>query len=236
MWRTILIILVASLGLIGCSEKPDASDYFPLQKGLSWQYQYQLTTAVKQEQGLYTVTNLGTTEIGDETVTVRRTNDGRDYYLSQKPDGIYRYASRTLFETHPVVDDPPRMVLPLPYTSDADRRWSSSTTSYVIHMTGPSTISNANPNRDFVMSYRVTSRDETVIVPAGKFEHCLLVEGDAKLTLFADPMTGYTDVPITTREWYAPGVGLVKLERSEPLESSVFKGGSYVFELVGFSD
>ena len=86
------------------------------------------------------------------------------------------------------------------------------------------------------MSYRVASRDETVIVPAGKFEHCLLVEGDAKLTMFADPMTGYTDVPITTREWYAPGVGLVKLERTEPLDSSVFKGGSYVFELVGFSD
>jgi hypothetical protein len=236
MWRSLLIIFITSLGLIGCSEKPDASDYFPLQKGLSWKYQYQLTTAVKQVQGLYSVTNLETTEIGNETVTVRRTNNGRDYYLSQKPDGIYRYASRTLFETHPVIDDPPRLVLPLPYSKDADRRWASSTTSYVIHMTGPSTISNANPNRDFVMSYQVVSRDETVIVPAGKFENCLLVEGDAKLTMFADPMTGYTDVPITTREWYAPGVGLVKLERSEPLNSSVFKGGSYVFELIGFTD
>ena len=86
------------------------------------------------------------------------------------------------------------------------------------------------------MSYRVASRDETVIVPAGKFEHCLLVEGEAKLTVFADPMTGYMDVPTTTREWYAPGVGLVKLERSEPLDSSVFKRGSYIFELVGFGD
>ena len=52
MWRSMFIILIASLRLIGCSEKPDASDYFPLHKGLSWQYQYQLTTAVKQEQGL----------------------------------------------------------------------------------------------------------------------------------------------------------------------------------------
>lgn len=234
MWRSILITLIASLGLNGCSKKPDASDYFPLQKGLSWQYQYELTTAVKQEQGIYTVTNIGTTEIANETVTIRRTNAGRDYYLSQKPDGIYRYASRTLFETHPVLDEPPRMVLPLPYTSDTDRRWSSSTTSYVIHMTGPSTISNANPNRDFVMSYRVASRNETVIVPAGKFENCLLVEGDATLTMFADPMTGYTDVPIKTREWYAPRVGLVKLERSEPLDSSVFKGGSYTLELISY--
>lgn len=235
MWRSLLIVFIASLGLIGCTEKPDASDYFPLQKGLSWEYQYQLTTPAKQEQGVYTVTNLGTTEIGNETVSVRRTNDGRDYYLSQKPDGIYRYASRTLFETHPVVDEPPRLVLPLPYASDTDRLWSASTTSYVIHMTGPSTIISSNPTKDFAMSYRVASRNETVIVPAGKFEDCLLVEGNSTLTMFADPMTGFTDIPVKTREWYAPGVGLVKLERTEPLDSSVFKGGRYVFELVGFA-
>lgn len=82
------------------------------------------------------------------------------------------------------------------------------------------------------MNYRIASQDETVVVPAGKFEHCLLVEGDATLTMFADPMTGYTDIPVKTREWYAPGVGMVKLERTEPLETSVYKGGRYVFELI----
>lgn len=232
MWRSILIMLIASVGLIGCSDKPATNDYFPLQEGLSWQYRYQLTTSAKQEQGRYTVTNLGTTEIGNETVTIRRTSTDRDYYLLQKPDGIYRYASRTLFETHPVVDEPARPVLPTPYLGSSERTWSSTTTSYVIHRTGPSTIASANATKDFVMNYRIASQDETVIVPAGKFEHCLLVEGDATLTLFADPMTGYTDIPVKTREWYAPGVGMVKLERTEPLETSVYKGGRYVFELI----
>jgi hypothetical protein len=89
-----------------------------------------------------------------------------------------------------------------------------------------------NPLKSFVMSYRIAAEDETVVVPAGKFEHCLLVEGMATLTLFADPLTGYQDVSIKTREWYAPGVGLVKLERTEPLDTRVYKGGSYLFELV----
>jgi hypothetical protein len=225
-------MLIASVGLISCSDKPATNDYFPLQKGLSWQYRYQLTTSAKQEQGLYTVTNLGATEVGNETLTIRRTSTDRDYYLMQKPDGIYRYASRTLFETHPVVDEPARLVLPMPYLGSTERTWSSTTTSYVIHRTGPSTIASANATKDFVMNYRIASKDETVIVPAGKFEHCLLVEGDATLTLFADPMTGYTDIPVKTREWYAPGVGMVKLERTEPLETSVYKGGRYVFELI----
>lgn len=238
-WRlitslSVIVILAAVSGLNACSEAPDKTDYFPLQKGFSWQYLYELTTPLKQEQGVYSVTNLGTTAVAGETTIVRRTNNGRDYYLVQKPDGVYRYASRTLFETYPVVDESPRLVLPLPYADKTERRWSSTTTHYVIHRTGPSTIT-TSPVPDFVMSYRIAAQDETVIVPAGKFEHCLLVEGKATLTIFADPLTGYTDVPVTTREWYAPGVGLVKLERTEPLDTNIYKGGRYVFELLEFA-
>nr|CAA6830832.1 MAG: Unknown protein [uncultured Thiotrichaceae bacterium] len=123
----------------------------------------------------------------------------------------------------------------MPYSDVTDRRWSSKTVRYIIHRIGPSTITSANrPTQDFVMSYRIASRDETVSVPAGTFEDCLLVEGEATLTMFADPLTGYQDVPIKTREWYAPGVGLVKLERSEVLDTRIYKGGSYLFELVEY--
>lgn len=235
MWRlstTALLVLLA-LGLNACRSKPDATDYFPLNKGLSWQYHYQrLTASDTEEQGEYTVTNLGTTVVDNQTATIRRTNDGRDYYLLQKPDGIYRLASRTLFETDPVIDDPIRLVLPRPYHDNTERRWSSTTTAYIIHMVGPSTISSANAVKDFVMHYQIVSQDETVNVPAGKFEHCLLIEGDATLTMFTDPLIGYQDIPIKTREWYAPGVGLVKLERSETLDTRIFKGGKYLLELT----
>ena len=232
-WRLMVLVFIALFGVIACGgEPPDKDDYFPLNKGLSWEYRYQLTTPLKQEEGVYRVSNLGTAEVGGETVTVRRTNEGRDYYLMRKADGVYRYASRTLFQGEPVVDESMRLVLPLPYSDDGERRWSSTTGTYVIHRAGPSTIT-TDPVPDFLMSYRVVSRDETVVVPAGKFEDCLLVEGVATLKVFADPHVGYMDVPVKTREWYAPGVGLVKLERSEVLDTRIYKGGSYLFELIG---
>lgn len=231
------LILITQVILSACNDDRDTTDYFPLDKGLEWQYKQLLTTEGKQEEWSYTVTNLDTTEIDNQEVTVRRTNDGRDYYLIRKPDGIYRYASRTLFETYPTVDEPSRKILPLPYLDSSTKQWSSTTTRYIIHRIGPSTIVSANSDiQNFVMSYRITSQDETVIVPAGKFEDCILVEGDATLTLFTDPHIGYQDIPIKTREWYAPGIGLVKLERTEPVDTRVYKGGSYIFELTHFSD
>lgn len=232
VWLGIALLLLTLLGLSGCNNEPDATDYFPLDKGLSWRYQ--ITNTARQEQGFYSVANLGTTEVAGETATIRRADDGHDYYLVRKPGGIYRYASRTLFETEPDIDEPPRMVLPLPYRGDAERRWSARTISYVIHRIGPSTVTSVNnPLQSFVMNYRVVADGETVEVPAGRFEDCLLVVGEATLKMFTDPLTGFEDVPIMTREWYAPGVGLVKLERVEPLETRVYQGGRYLFELVG---
>lgn len=235
---TILVLSLASLMLLSaCNNEVDSSNYFPLNKGLEWKYRTTLITKKKQEQGRYTVTNIGTTKVDNEVVNIRRTDDGRDYYLIEKSDGIYRYASRTLFETHPDIDDPPRLVLPTPFLKSLKARWSSKTTRYTIHRIGPSTVTNANsPIQDFVMSYSIVSQNETVMVPAGRFENCLLVEGEATLTLFVDPHIGYQDIPITTREWYAPGVGLVKLERVEPLDTRVYNGGRYLFELMSFTD
>jgi len=239
-WYTVAIASVSMLfvfsGFSGCTPpKPDKDDYFPLEKGLSWEYRFQLTSVDKQQQGNYSVTNLGTRKIDSQTTAVRRTSEGRDYYLLKKSDGIYRYASRTLFETDPVIDLPERMVVPLPHAQVMDLHWSSTTTSYVIYRAEPSTIT-TEPHENIVMSYRISSENTTVSVPAGKFENCLLIEGEATLTLFADPLLGYIDVPIKTREWYAPGVGLIKLERSELLDTRIYKGGVYTLELVSFNN
>ncbi|MCU7946598.1 MAG: hypothetical protein KZQ72_08155, partial [Candidatus Thiodiazotropha sp. (ex Cardiolucina cf. quadrata)] len=39
------------------------------------------------------------------------------------------------------------------------------------------------------------------------------------------------EILINTTEWYAPGVGLVKLLREEPLDNDVFAGGHVLLEL-----
>ena len=52
--------------------------------------------------------------------------------------------------------------------------------------------------------------------------------------LFADPVNGFKDMPLTTLEWYCPGVGLVKVERVEPANSTFLIGGTMTMELMAW--
>jgi hypothetical protein len=58
------------------------------------------------------------------------------------------------------------------------------------------------------------------------------VRGAATLRLFADPVVGWRDMPLVTVEWYCPGVGLVKLVREEPAQSTFLSGGLLTLELT----
>ena len=69
-------------------------------------------------------------------------------------------------------------------------------------------------------------------MPAGSFAHCVRVKGVAMLRLFADPVNGFKDMPLTTLEWYCPGVGLVRVERREPANSTFLTGGTMTMELM----
>ena len=63
---------------------------------------------------------------------------------------------------------------------------------------------------EYVRTYKSVS--ETVTTPAGKFDKCLLLEFTS--TLYSINSESKPLV-ITSRSYYAPGVGLVKLEMLE---------------------
>ena len=52
------------------------------------------------------------------------------------------------------------------------------------------------------------------------------------MRIYADPVVGWRELPLTTTEWYCAGVGLVKLVREEPAESTFLTGGTLTMELV----
>jgi len=56
------------------------------------------------------------------------------------------------------------------------------------------------------------------------------------MVFYADASAGYQEILINHSEWYAPGVGLVKLERDEPLDTSIMKGGKVTMVLSSFMD
>ena len=224
------------LPLLHACGKPAADDYFPLNQGLRWDYQVTITQPHRSDSKTLTIENVGTQSIKDTLTTIRRTSDGTDYYLEHKDDGVYRFAKRTVVELEPQLDTPPRLVLPNEPTKAMGKTWSSITMPYLILRLYEGDKSTYANELRFPMSYSVKAVDETVEVPAGTFPHCVEVEGQAEVTMYTDPRKGDSAIQITTHEWYAPGVGLVKLERDEPLDTDVYKGGKMVMELTQFED
>ena len=162
---------------------------------------------------------------------MRRTSAGTDYYIGRDDTGVYRVAKRTIVELKPRPDKSPRWILRRPF--QVGNTWSQETHPYVLRRLQPYEERLAR-NIQFKMAYQIDASNDTVQVPAGRFENCIRVDGDAQLTVYADGRTGYQDIEINTSEWYAPGVGLVKLVRTEPLSGEVFAGGSIVIELEHF--
>ncbi len=233
-WGWTLSLAIIPLIPLGCNSKPSADDYFPLNPGLHWEYQVETDLRERTLTDRLHVDTLDATTLGTETAQVRRTSDGTDYYVTQRADGIYRIGKRTIVEQAPQADTPARMILPLPL--QVGKNWSTLTQSYTVHRVIPNIEPPERSTLHFNMTYELAATDETVTVPAGTFAHCLRVDGQATLSLYADAKLGFHNFDATSREWYCPSVGLVKLERVEPLESEVFKGGKVTLELVGFQD
>ncbi len=231
-----LIVLLGLCLLAGCqqTDNTDSQDYFPLQARLRWEYRVTEERPRQTRSYPLSIETLDTTTLNEQSVSVRRTSNGTDYYIRRQEDGLYRVAKRTLPETAPQPDQPPRLILPLPLPQAEGKSWVVNTMPYLLERVFSEGRQSADSLR-FPMTYRVVKLHETVEVPAGRFTDCVLVEGMADLSLYADPRLGSITVPITTREWYAPGIGLVRLEREEPLATSVFQGGTLRMELQQFS-
>lgn len=223
--------------LIGCGPK---STYFPLEKGRTWSYVMRYERPDGKTQEVMQIRTLGKADYADakgasETAYVRRTSSGTDYYLSVKPDGVYRVAKRVVVQFDPVADAKPRLVMPMGKNLRIGYSWAMETQPMLIQWQG--TFAEANGSvKPFDMTYQVAALDDTIDTPAGHFTHCIRIEGEGKITIYANPASGYQEVLINQREWYAPGVGLVRLERDEPLNMDIIKGGKAVMQLVDYSD
>ncbi|MBT2971587.1 MAG: hypothetical protein KME56_16420 [Candidatus Thiodiazotropha sp. (ex Ctena orbiculata)] len=219
-----LVLLLAS-----CSKPSiDSSSYFPLAQGLRWDYLVTSRVGDSIQLSDFSIHAGSEESINDAPHSVRITSDGTRYYIAENSSGIYRKAKRTLIENRPSIDDPPHWILKYPLRKGT--HWSNPTYPFVLRRVYPYE-ERLTRGMNLKMTYQIASENDTVVVPAGRFDNCLRVEGEANLTLYADAKSGYEEILINTTEWYAPGVGLVKLLREEPLVNEVFAGGNLVYEL-----
>lgn len=220
------------LSLSACSNEQPGEGYFPLDSGLKWTYRIKEESKLGKEKRMVWMRNMGETRFRDKDYFIRRNSFGTDYYLSKTDRGIFRIGKRTLAEYKPRLDDEPRQVMKFPLALEVE--WQLESHPFLIHRLSPYEL--IREEVQVRMSYWVDELHETVKVPAGTFTDCIKIVGEGSFTIYSDPARGHEEVPITVSEWYAPGVGLVKMEREEKMESSVFSGGYLLMELTKFED
>jgi len=223
-------VLAAAALLVGCN-RPASDSLFPLDAGHRWTY----SVKTERENGTdnrqqLVMRSLGEHDYEGKPAFLRRSEDGIDYWLRQDDTGIYRVASKTDLQPEPTRDEAPRYVLKQPLALGT--QWQASTTAYLLsrRQDFPHEIRYSHPS--LPMLYRIAALDEGLDTPAGRFEGCVRVEGDATVRLFADPVNGWRDLPLHTTEWYCPGVGLAKLTRQETANSTFIEGGTLTMDLI----
>ncbi len=220
----------AALLLAACGA-PQEDSFFPLAAGHRWSYDIATeweNNVVEHEPRV--IETLGRDTLASGEAWHRRSDSGVDYWLRSDASGIYRVATKNELQDEPEPDKAPRFVLKSPLAVGTS--WRASTTAYLLQRRQefPREIRHTHPA--VPMTYTIEALGETVQVRAGRFDGCLRVKGVAALRLFADPVVGWKDMALTTTEWYCPGVGLVKLLREEPAESTFLSGGRLTMELV----
>ncbi len=223
--------LAAALALAGCGEpRPPSSELFPLDPGHRWVYRQH--TAM-DDGGTETMTlglrTLPREDFEDRVAYRRHSDDGVDYWLRRDETGIYRVATRHELQPEIAKDPTPRYVLKEPLAVGTE--WQVMTVPYLLRRTQGFPPEVRHENKPVAMRFVIEALKESVTVPAGRFEGCVRVRGQAVLRLFADGALGWKDMPLTTTEWYCPGPGLVKLVREEPAHTAFLLGGQLTLEL-----
>lgn len=233
MIRSWCLLLVTATLLSACGGNDASTPYFPLEPGARWDYEVREKNAVTELSRQLTIRNLDPIRVEGNRYARRLASDGNEYWLAPADGALTRVGVRRAIDSAPVMDDKPRMVMQLPPTDG--QWWEVETRPYILERVEPFRERfSQDESKRIALHMRVASLDDTVEVPAGRFEKCLRLEGTALLHVLADARVGASEVPVTHTEWYAPGVGLVKLVRTETLDTQAIVGGSITMELVGF--
>lgn len=218
-----IAVFAATALLSACSGRDMGNDWFPLRVGdeQTMAVRYEMDEAREPEQWVMRVDEPALFQ--EQALAVRHHSAGVSYYLKVDEQGVRRVATRTDIDNEPTADPDPVWVLKAPYVVGTE--WTTVTVPYLLQRR------NEYP-RDLKythkapMSWRIVSVDDAVTLEDGReLRPCLRVEGQARLNLYTDPVNGFTDVPLISREWYCKGQGLVKLEREEKVPRGFMTGG-----------
>jgi hypothetical protein len=216
--------------LSGCGNV-DKADFFPLPKNGVWEYEV-LTKRLPNETRSTQIMRVdGGTTVGNKSAIVRRSDTGHQFAIATTEAGIQRIGAKRDVDEAFAPEAEPRFVLKKPYA--VGTTWQSQTVPYLL-LRRSEYPPEVGLTHSAQMTYTIAALNESVTTPAGVFAGCLRVQGEAVLRLYGDLTAGFANPTLLTTEWYCPGVGLAKLERSEVIASPLITGGSLTMTLQRF--
>jgi len=207
--------------ILGCSD--NNSSYFPLEKIKSWSYKVVIKPDVEKKT-IYKKINVS---LGKKYIEINGKNellypllreDGSIFYYETDKNGIYRNGYTFTKDKNINLDNKRRIVLP--HSQKMGEQWEVESKTYLILKRYPYFDYRATTN--FKINYKIISKTEIINTPMGKFKNCLLIKGVGKTRFIGDSEIGAIEIKITSEEWYAKNIGLIKTVRTEKTDSDLF--------------
>lgn len=228
--KTICFVFFILSFCVSCKE--DGNTYFPLNKGLKWQYDVAMVTRDGLSNQKYIFNNLGKRKLDGKTVYLRHSMDGTVSYYSSNEEGTYYLGNIDSENLNPEFNQNKKVILPNELSPGSE--WQAVTVTKLLQKTGPPQKTLFKIIAEVPIEVKVESLTDTVTVPAGTFENCLKITMSGSVYKNAGNYVGLTIVNVEQSNWYAPGVGLVKLERIETTQRKALDKGSLLVELSQF--
>ena len=236
--KLLATLCLAFIWLAGCGQ-----DYFPLKGDARWLYE--LTIVPRGDNIPSTAKSVRVniskkaviTQGGQEykaTAQLHQNGFAYFYQFLKAPkegmhDGIYRVAvwqDRLYYQPEPM--------LVIPKNPKVGDEWQRGDRTFLMVQRYP-LDAGGRAIVGLTMNYKVEKLNATVTTKAGTFQNCVYVVGRAKTNFRASRGVGNVDVEVIEENWFAEGVGLVKMERTESSSTEVFGTQSLIMELEEWS-
>jgi hypothetical protein len=210
-------------GLLGACSPQAGPDWFPLRPGDETRYTVQYNDEADRTDETWTLRTREPVTWRGQSHAVRHHSQGVAYLFQTDAHGVRRVAHQTDIDREPQPDESPMWVLKAPYQTGTE--WTTSTVPYLL-MRKNEYPRDLRYTHKTTMTWRIVSDKESLTLASGKtLQPCLHVVGEAFLNLYTDPVNGFTDVPLTSHEWYCQGHGLMKFTREEKVPAGFLTGG-----------
>jgi hypothetical protein len=210
-------------------------EYFPLGEGLVWEYRMTVRIMNEPKSQKFVVANLGPTRLDGVDVAQQRVQQDDISYFRRTKSGVLRVAVRRAGAVEPVGVGTEHLVLPAALTPGA--RWPLESRLRLVESRTFAREDRLAPRYLAVtLEYTVGAVDEFVVVPAGRYRHCVRIDARGRTRVPVDRGNASAYVSVMHSDWYAPGVGLVKSVRKESTDSVFLHSGEFDLELERHGD